>query len=159
VVRKTPPVAPSPPRPVASPDTMPSPNAPLGTTQPQPAPPPITAPVAVAPAPAPAAPAPAPLAPPKVEQPSVAAEYQHSCKPTYPGMSRRLGEQGTVVINVVIGLDGRARNASIRKSSGFDRLDRAALDTVVNVCRYVPGKRGGVPTEMAYDAPILFALD
>lgn len=105
---------------------------------------------AVAAAPAPAA--------PKLQQPSSDADYLNNPKPLYPPMSRRLGEQGSVLVHTLIGADGMAQKADIARSSGFERLDRAALETVLK-WRYVPGKRGGVPEAMWFNVPIHFHLD
>jgi protein TonB len=150
-VRK--PVAPPPaPRLQAAPELPPAPNAPVAAPDPQPAPPPIAAPVAIAPAPAP------PPAPAKVELPSSSADYLQNPKPAYPPVSKRLGEQGKVVLRVLIGADGNAQDAEIKQSSGFDRLDKAGLETV-RKWRYVPGKRGGVPEAMWFDVPIQFVLE
>jgi protein TonB len=148
-------IAPPPaPRPVAMPSLPPAPNAPTGVIEPQPAAPPIAAPVAAMPAPAPvAAPAPA-----KVELPSTDADYLQNPKPAYPPMSKRLGEQGRILVRVLIGVDGTAKEAQLKQSSGFDRLDQAALDTV-RKWRYVPGKRGGVPEAMWFTVPINFVLE
>lgn len=151
VQRRQAPVAPPAPRPVAVPDAAPTPSAPLGATEMQPAPPPVAAPVAAAPAPAPAA-VPAP-----VQLPSSDADYLQNPQPVYPAMSRRLGEQGKVVVRVLIGVDGSAQAAELRQSSGHPRLDQAALD-VVRQWRYVPGKRGGVPEPMWFNVPITFVL-
>ena len=41
---------------------------------------------------------------------------------------------------------------------GFERLDRAALDTVMR-WRYVPGKRGDVPEAMWFNVPLNFVLE
>jgi len=152
-VRKVEPVLPPPPMPVAIADPTPAPNAPTGVTTPQPPAPPIAAPVAAAPA-APVAPPP----PPKVELPSSDADYLQNPKPAYPPISKRLGEQGKVVVRVLIGVDGVAQRAEIRQSSGFDRLDQAALTTVQR-WRYVPGKRGGVAEAMWFNVPINFVLE
>jgi protein TonB len=73
-------------------------------------------------------------------------------------MSNRLGETGTVVVRVLIGADGTAQKAEIQRSSGFARLDKAALDAVLG-WRYVPGKRGGVPEAMWYTVPIKWGLE
>jgi len=148
------PVPPAPaPRPLAVPDPAPaSRSAPTGQVQPQPPAPPVAAPVAPAP------PAPAPAAPAKVELPSSEASYLQNPLPVYPPMSKRLGEQGTVLVRVLIGADGLPKEANVKQGSGFDRLDRAAVNYVM-VCRYVPGKVGGVPQAMWYDAPVKFNLD
>ncbi|MDH5205924.1 MAG: energy transducer TonB [Hylemonella sp.] len=106
----------------------------------------------IAPAPSPATPVPAPVQPP-----DSSARYLNNPQPAYPALSQRLGEQGRVVVRVLIGPDGRARQAEILHSSGFPRLDRAALQTVQN-WRYVAGKRGGIPEAMWHNVPIDFIL-
>ncbi|WP_342129363.1 energy transducer TonB [Hydrogenophaga sp. OTU3427] len=147
--------APLPPLPVATPDPTPAPDAPTGTSQPQPPAPPITAPVATAPP----APAPAdPPAPPRIELPSSNADYLNNPRPAYPPLSKRLGEQGKVVVRVFIETNGSASKAEIAQSSGFDRLDQTALDTVRR-WRYVPGKRAGTPEAMWFNVPINFVLE
>lgn len=102
--------------------------------------------------------APLPPAPPKMELPSSDADYLQNARPAYPAMSKRLGEQGKVLVRVLIGVDGTARQAEVQKSSGFDRLDQAALATVQR-WRYVPGKRGGVAEAMWFTVPIVFVLE
>jgi protein TonB len=98
-----------------------------------------------------------PPAPSKVELPSSSADYLNNPKAPYPALSKRLGEQGSVVIRVWIGTDGLASQPSLKTSSGFDRLDRAALNAVLG-WRYVPGKRGGVPEAMWFDVPVNWQL-
>ena len=93
----------------------------------------------------------------KLERPSSNADFLRNPQPDYPRLSRQRGEQGRVVVNVLIGVDGNAQKAELITSSGFERLDRAALDTVRG-WRYVPGKRGGVPEAMWYAVPIQFVL-
>jgi len=138
-------------QPLAIADPTPSPNAPTGAATPAPVAPP--APVAAAPA----AP-PAPPSPPAVQMPSSSADYLQNPKPAYPPLSKRLNEQGKVVVRVLISAEGAPKNAEIRQSSGFDRLDQAALATVLK-WRYVPGKRGGVPEDMWFNVPINFVLE
>lgn len=125
------------------------------------APAPVSAPTATVEAPvvsaAPAA-APSPPAPPRIELPSSDAAYLNNPKPAYPALSRRLGEQGKVVVRVLIGVDGRAQQVEIRSSSGYDRLDQAALATVRS-WRYVPGTRNGIAEAMWFNVPINFILE
>ena len=135
------------PQPLAIADPTPSPNAPTGVTTPQPIAPPVAAPVAVA-----------PPAPARVDLPSSDADYLQNPKPPYPALSKRLNEQGKVVVRVLIGLDGSAQKAEIKQSSGFERLDQSALGTVLR-WRYVPGKRAGVPEAMWFNVPINFVLE
>ena len=93
-----------------------------------------------------------------VELPSSGASYLRNPTPVYPTISKRLGEQGKVVLRVLIGKDGLPQRAELKRSSGFDRLDRAATEYVMK-CRYVPGKIGGVPQAMWYEAPVNFVLE
>jgi protein TonB len=90
--------------------------------------------------------------------PSSDADYLNNPSPTYPSMSRRMGEQGTVLVRAFINTDGRAEKVEIRTSSGYSRLDEAALATVQR-WRYVPGQRAGVAEAMWFNVPIRFLLD
>lgn len=165
-------VEPTPPPPAPQPTPKPQPVV-SQTPRPQPTPLPVAvadpapsdhAPIVPAPVPlAPAEPSPAPARPvepavPAVQLPSSTADYLNNPAPAYPPLSRRLGEQGRVVVRVLIGTDGTASQAEIRSSSGFERLDQAALQTVLK-WRYVPGKRAGVPEAMWFNVPINFVLE
>ena len=55
---------------------------------------------------------------------------QHRCTPDYPALSQRRGETGTAYVSFVVGLTGKLENIALKKSSGFVRLDDAALDAV-----------------------------
>lgn len=134
-------------QPLAIAAPTPSPNAPTGVITPAPVAAPVAAPVVTA-----------PPAPARVELPSSDADYLQNPKPPYPPLSKRLNEQGKVVVRVLIGLDGTAQKAEIKQSSGFDRLDQSALATVLR-WRYVPGKRAGVPEAMWFNVPINFVLE
>lgn len=158
-VLKPAPVPPPRPRMVPRPAPLPEPQ-PLAVEQAAPSAPAVAAvvPAPVAPPPTPVAP-PAPPAPaPAVVQPSSSAAYLNNQPPPYPAMSRRLGETGRVVVRVLIGTDGRAMEAQIQKSSGYERLDQVALETARDRWRYVPGTRGGVPEAMWFNVPINFIL-
>lgn len=93
-----------------------------------------------------------------VVPPSSSAAYLRNPKPAYPSMSRRLGETGRSVIRVLVGADGSAKNVRLQRSSGFDRLDQAALDAVRR-WRFVPGTRGGIPEDMWFNVPIVWQLN
>ncbi len=139
------------PQPVAMADPTPELAAPVGVVTPQPPAPPIATPVAQAPVAPPAPPA-------KVDLPSSNADYLQNPKPPYPPISKRLGEQGKVIVRVLIGADGLPQKAELKQSSGFDRLDHVAMETVMK-WRYVPGKRGGVAEAMWFNVPINFVLE
>lgn len=154
VVKTKAPTPPPAPRPMAIADPTPTPNAPTGVTTPQPPAPPIAEPVAAAPAAPPAA----PPAPPKIVMPSSDADYLNNPKPAYPAMSKRLGEQGKVLVRVFIGTDGHPDRAEIKRSSGYARLDASALEYIMK-CRFVAGKVNGVPQPMWYEAPVNYVLE
>ena len=141
------------PKPVAAPTPEPSTLAPVVPPSP-PAPPAPAEPAVAAAPPAP----PAPAAPPRIELPSSSADYLNNPRPPYPPLSKRLGEQGKVVVRVFIEVDGTASRAELRQSSGFERLDQTAMQTVLR-WRYVPGKRAGVPEAMWFNVPINFVLE
>lgn len=58
---------------------------------------------------------------------STEAQATKSIAPAYPRLSRRKGEEGTVVLSVEISADGTPGNIQIVQSSGYRRLDAAAL--------------------------------
>jgi len=118
---------------------------------------PVTAPSTHANSTPAATPSPAVAAPPALVLPSTDADYLNNPKPPYPPMSKRLNEQGKVVVRTLIGVDGTAQQAEIKQSSGFDRLDEAARATALR-WRYVPGRRAGVPEAMWFNVPFTFEL-
>jgi protein TonB len=59
-----------------------------------------------------------------------AVGYLVAPAPRYPPASRRLREEGEVLVRVLIGPDGRPADVSVLRSSGFLRLDDAALEAV-----------------------------
>ncbi len=143
------------PQPLPATDTTPSPHAiqvSPAKADPEPSTP-VPAAVPTIPAAAPAAPA-----APRIELPSSNATYLQNPAPAYPAISKRMGEQGKVVVRVFIGTDGLPQKIELSQSSGFDRLDRQALDTVTR-WKFVPGKRNGVPEAMWYLVPINFVLE
>ncbi|MFZ5507582.1 MAG: energy transducer TonB [Pseudomonadota bacterium] len=154
------------PRPVVKPKPMPIappvPQAPLSEraiSAPPPEPMPEASPPAAPPAPpAPEAP-PAPKEPPApVVPPRSDAAHLNNPAPSYPNLSRRLGEQGRVLFDVFILPDGSVGEIKLKVSSGFPRLDEAALQAVRHWL-YVPAKRGDTPIPYWYVQPIVFSID
>ena len=95
---------------------------------------------------------------PSLVEPSADADYLKNPPPAYPRASRRLGEQGTVIVRVFISTQGLPDNAEVRTSSGFARLDQAALEAVQR-WRFVPGRRSGTPEAMWFNIPVRFVLE
>ena len=94
---------------------------------------------------------------PALELPSSDAQFLNNPTPPYPALSKRMGEQGKVIIRAFIGVDGVAQQAQIKQSSGYDRLDQTSLATALK-WRYVPGKRAGVAEAMWFDVPFNWVL-
>lgn len=130
--------------------TIPSPVQ-IATT-PTPPPPQVSVPGP----PAPPAPAPAP-APAIANAGDLSSTMISATPPRYPHDSRRLREQGTVVLMVLLGVDGRVADISVAQSSGFARLDQAAL-AAVRRWRWSPTMRGGTPVMVKGLVEIPFIL-
>ncbi|MBN9424605.1 MAG: energy transducer TonB, partial [Candidatus Accumulibacter sp.] len=76
----------------------------------------------------------------------------------YPPMSRRLGEEGKVVLRVRVSAQGLPLAVEIRQASGYARLDEAAR-AAVERWRFVPAQQGGEAVEATVLVPLAFALD
>ena len=117
--------------------------------------------------PAPAAPVasppdikPAPPAPPAAEPVSQArfdADYLKNPAPPYPPLSRKIGEEGKVILRVSVNPQGTADSVEIKTSSGSQRLDDAAQKTVLN-WKFIPAKRGEVAVQSWVVGPIISKL-
>jgi protein TonB len=81
--------------------------------------------------------------------------YLHRPNPVYPALSKRLREEGTVVLRVNLDSQGNVLDITIEKSSSFQRLDQAALEAV-KLWRFVPAKRGQVAMPSSALVPIEF---
>ncbi|MCR2745518.1 energy transducer TonB [Limnobacter parvus] len=113
-------------------------------------------PAPAAPSMPPASPAPEALAP--VTPPRTDAAHLNNPAPQYPALSRRLGEQGRVLLDVYILPNGNVGEIKLNQSSGFPRLDNAALQAV-KTWKYVPAKRGDKPIPFWYVQPVSFVLN
>ncbi len=141
------------------------------SAQPQPlitaaseAPSPVTVP---APAPQPPAPAESPPPPPSAARaatpapfvpPNFNAAYLDNPPPPYPALARRMGEQGKVVLRVLVNVKGTADKVELKSSTGSARLDNIALETVKR-WRFVPARQGSEPVAAWVLIPITFTLE
>lgn len=101
-----------------------------------------------------------PSAPPAPAKTSVyvSAEYAASNpKPVYPAMSRRYGEEGTVILRVLVKADGTAGQVEIRSSSGYPLLDKSAR-AAVQGWRFHPATTDGKPVADWFLISIPFKL-
>ena len=117
----------------------------------------VPAPAAQVVAPAEPKPAPAPAAEP-VSQARFDADYLKNPAPAYPPLSRRMGEEGKVILRVLVNPQGTADSVDIKTSSGSLRLDEAAQKTVRN-WKFIPAKRGDTAVQSWVLVPIIFKLE
>ena len=101
------------------------------------------------------APAPLPSPPPTPPRP---ADYLNNPKPPYPALSKRLGEEGTVRLNILVNPDGSVARLELTKSSGHPRLDSSAMATVQSSWKFEPARLGGRPVAAWVTVPIQFTL-
>lgn len=138
-----------------------APDQPRFEASTQEAPPPMEAPAAAAPAKVTPA---APAAPPKEvveekeEPPKFGVAYLNNPAPEYPRLSKRAGEEGRVLLKVLVSVEGRPESVEISKSSGFERLDNAALNAVKQ-WRFEPARKGGKALSAFVIVPLTFTLN
>lgn len=94
----------------------------------------------------------------EVTQARFDAGYLRNPAPPYPAISRRMGEEGKVVLRVQVSAQGTAESVEVRTSSGSSRLDESAQRTVRN-WKFVPAKRGDAAVQSSVLVPIIFKLE
>lgn len=99
----------------------------------------------------------APPQEPTVEQPRFNADYLENPAPAYPPLSRKLREEGQVLLRVKVSADGKPIQVTLHQSSGYARLDERAEDTVRR-WKFIPARRADVPVEAWVIVPIQFSL-
>jgi protein TonB len=78
--------------------------------------------------------------------------------PDYPSLSMRMNEQGKVVLRVELGEDGHVSHLEVKTSSGYQRLDAAALNAV-KTWHCKPAMRNGVAVHAVALQPFNFILE
>jgi protein TonB len=101
-------------------------------------------------------PAPAP-APVQISAARYDADYLNNPAPTYPSLSRRLGEEGRVILRVQVSAEGKPLRVELKQSSGFERLDNAAIKAA-EAWRFVPARQAGIPVTSGVEVPLQFSL-
>ncbi|MBV8191481.1 MAG: energy transducer TonB [Alphaproteobacteria bacterium] len=170
VVEPPPPDLPPPVFPVEAPPPPqpPKPSEPKKVEQPTPKPPPPKPVQKAAPHPpteaqpqqqqqAAAAPSgpPAPSGPKTVSASQIA--YLVPPNPIYPQHARRAGEEGKVMVRVLIDVAGRPAQVSLQSTSGHRELDESAL-SAVRAAQFRPYAEGGAPQSVWVLIPINFVL-
>lgn len=95
----------------------------------------------------------APITPPQMD-----ANPLNNPAPAYPSLSRRMREQGVVLLEILILADGSVGEIRIKESSGHKRLDDTAAKAVKR-WRYRPAQRGNTAIEYWYLQPVEFSLN
>lgn len=99
----------------------------------------------------------APVREPAVTPPQVDPSSPPT-QPMYPAASRRFEEQGTVVVRVLVLPNGRVGNAWVDQTSGYHRLDDAAIEESRN-WRFIPATKGDQPIAGEKKVVIRFAFE
>lgn len=102
-------------------------------------------------------PSPAEVEPQPVVPPHFNADYLDNPKPPYPALSQRLREEGEVRLRVWVDADGAAGRVALFRSSGIERLDRIALETVRR-WRFTPARQGDQAVAAQVIVPVAFNL-
>ncbi len=96
--------------------------------------------------------------PPAVTPPKIGnAGHLKNPPPRYPRLSRRLGEEGEVILVLWVLADGTVSEVEVETSSGYPRLDKAALKAVKR-WRYTPATRNGEAIAYRYRQPVQFSM-
>jgi protein TonB len=98
-----------------------------------------------------------PAPPPPFVPPRFNADYLQNPPPPYPPLARRMGEQGRVVLRVLVSPEGLPERVELRTSSGSPRLDESALETV-RQWKFVPARQGDQAVPAWVLVPISFTL-
>lgn len=78
--------------------------------------------------------------------------------PRYPPIAVREGREGTVVLKVLVGGDGRALRVEVEQGSGHRILDTSARTQVLSSWRFEPAQRDGRPVAAWARVPVAFSL-
>jgi len=78
-------------------------------------------------------------------------------EPVYPLLSRKRGEEGTVIYSVIVNREGEGRELTLLRSSGFKMLDRAA-ERALKKAVFLPARGGGITLEVKKEIAVRFQL-
>jgi len=88
---------------------------------------------------------------------SAAPDYLHNPPPEYPEDARLNRQQGMVLLLVDVSPDGAVLNVKLERSSGYRKLDEAALRVAKN-WKFKPATMGGQTVRSQVEVPIRFKL-
>ena len=91
--------------------------------------------------------------------PGVRLEYADAPPPGYPRDALRDGAQGTVLLRVLVDVDGRPLQVDVQHSSGDRRLDQSARKQVLQHWRFRPAMKDGRAMQAIGLVPVDFKLN
>lgn len=98
------------------------------------------------------------IEPPAAPLPGVRLEYLQAPAPDYPRAALRARSQGTVLLQVLVDIDGKPLRVDVRNSSGDRRLDAAAREQVLRRWRFRPAMRDGRTVRALGLVPVAFSI-
>jgi protein TonB len=99
------------------------------------------------------------ISPPAGPVAGVRLEYAKAPPPPYPRDALRAGLQGTVMLQVLVDVDGHPLEVEVRQSSGHRTLDAAARRHVLLHWTFRPAMVNGRPVQAVGIVPIAYSLD
>lgn len=87
-----------------------------------------------------------------------AVRYVRQPAPQFPAQSRRLGESGEVVLKVLVDVEGHPQQVLVQRSSGYPRLDDAAV-LAMKAALFKPYLEDGRALSVWVQTPIAFHLE
>lgn len=94
----------------------------------------------------------------EAEMSEVLPALLYAPKPPYPSRSRDLGEEGTVILAILVGEDGRVRQCQVASTSGYPLLDGSALSAVRRKWRFKAGTSAGKSVPRWVRVPVEFSI-
>lgn len=165
IVERIKPPAPPPPRPVevVSPRTPAAPQVPVKPDRARPVSDQVVVDQGTLPADPVVSPAinagPADIAPTSAPPHGMQLEYAQAPSPPYPREAVMAGMQGTVLLRVLVDVDGRPLRVEVERSSGHRVLDEAARRFVLKRWSFRPAMQGGRAVQAIGLVPIDYRLD
>ena len=97
-------------------------------------------------------------APVRIQTISSGVEYIHAPRPEYPPMAKRMGEEGKVMLRILVNVRGQPEQVEVQRSSGSTRLDEAARQAVL-LAVFKPHMEDGRAVAVYAVVPIGFYLN
>ncbi len=97
------------------------------------------------------------VARPTAGETSARPDYRRNPEPAYPLAARRRGQEGLVLLRVMVSIKGRAARVELKQSSGYALLDEAAI-RAVREWEFEPARLGPLSVESEIEVPVRFRI-